>query len=167
MTTALSIHSNYDNNQETLCDDNLPAPKATIEGMLADRYVHGLYITEIAKKYGISERTAYRYFAHPQVLKKRVQLSGGSIKDRLIADAEDTAVALITSMDKDTIKDMSGLQRLTGFGILVDKTRLLRGEATEIHEHRLDPEYIKLRQAEIVTELQRRGAIETPQDVVV
>lgn len=44
--------------------------------------------------------------------------------------------------------------------------RLEKGQATEIHEHRLDPEVIQLRKAEIVTELSRRGLIETPQDVV-
>lgn len=45
--------------------------------------------------------------------------------------------------------------------------RLEKGQATEIVEHKLDPEYVSLRKAEIVTELQRRGMIETPQHVVV
>lgn len=44
--------------------------------------------------------------------------------------------------------------------------RLEKGEATEIVGHKLDPEYVRVRKAEIVTELQRRGLIEAPQDVV-
>ena len=44
--------------------------------------------------------------------------------------------------------------------------RLEKGQATNIIENRLDPEFIKVRKAEIVTELQRRGLVDTPQDIV-
>lgn len=145
---------------------NLPMPEEQIKGMLADKYVHALETPEILKKYGISEATFYRYLKHPAVLQMRVDLSGSLIKNRMITSTEDLAIKMLESVNDDTIDKMQGLQRVTSYGILVDKARLLRGEATEIHEHRLDPEYVALKKAEIVTELQRRGMIETPQDVV-
>lgn len=45
--------------------------------------------------------------------------------------------------------------------------RLERGEATEIVQTKLDPEYVTIRKAEIVVELQRRGLVSTSQDVVI
>ena len=140
--------------------DNLPAPPDVINGILADRCLYRLKPAEIAKKYGISEKTYFRWLSHPEALRLRVALGSEAVKSRLIAQADDVALALIDSMDDNTIQDMSGLQRLTGFGILIDKARQLRGEADIVIEHRLDPEQVQLRKAEIVMELRRRGRID-------
>lgn len=139
--------------------DKLPASPEIINAILADRCLYRKKPVEIAEKYGISEKTYYRWLSHPEVLRLRVALGNEAVKSKLIAQSDDIALSILDSMDAATIQDMSGLQRVTSFGILVDKARQLRGEAAVVIEHRLDPDQVKLRKAEIVLEMQKRGLI--------
>lgn len=138
----------------------------TMRGILADKFVHQRSEKDICDKYQISKTSLYRWLDHPDVLKMRVQMGGELAKNRLLLRSEELAQQIIDSIDADCVADMSGLQRVTSYGILVDKCRLMRGEATEIHEHRLDPEYVATRKAEVIMEMQRRGLVKIPQDVV-
>lgn len=143
----------------------LPADINLINKILADKYVHNLKAAEICKKYKVARATLYRWLGSPEVMKIRVSMGADLTKNRLLLRSEELAQDLLDSINADCIDDMSGLQRVTAYGILVDKSRLMRGESTEIHEHRLDPEYIQIKKAEIVMELQRRGVVQTPQDM--
>ena len=139
---------------------NLPLPEDVLNGILADRFLYKLKPAEIAKKYDISERKYYRIIQHPEVLKMRVALGSEVIKSKLISGTEAIAIDILDSVTNSDIKEASLLQRVTSFGVLVDKARQLRGEADIVIEHRLDPEQVQLRKAEIVMELRRRGRID-------
>lgn len=141
-------------------DVKLPAPREMIQGILSDKFINGLSYPELIKKYRVSKRTIQRWLAHTEVLKIRVELAREATKSRLIVKSEEIAENLLDSIDAETIQTMSGLQKATAFGIVLDKSRLLRNEATQIHEIRLDPEVIQLRKVEIVAELHRRGLID-------
>jgi predicted transcriptional regulator len=69
---------------------------------------------------------------------------------------------LLNSLCPDDIKAMSGLQKLTGVGILEDKIRVIRGQATEIVEQRVKD----ARLLEAIERLRQAGNLSSTTQVV-
>lgn len=145
----------------------LSSRKIDVAKAIELRLVKGLTMVEIAKYFDVSRQAVKQatdkflnILQNPEILetyRKR--------KVDLLESAE--FVLLRDLLDSKKRKDASLNNVAYALQNVNNMARLEKGQATEIVEHKLDPEYVSLRKAEIVTELYRRGMIETPQDVVV
>ena len=106
------------------------APKGIDIENLIDYRKRGLTLQEIATLTGCSKQSVH----------ERLQLADldgleAFRKHKDIA-LEHKQRAIVKSLTDAKVKEMSGLQLITGAAILEDKVRAIRGQATEIIDHR-------------------------------
>ncbi len=111
--------------------DNLPTERETIP--LADLIAYrkkNLTLEEIAKLTGCTRQNVQQRFAAANLEGlERFQ----EHKDRVLEAKQSEIVNQLTDAK---VKGMSGLQLITGAAILEDKIRAIRGQASEIIDHR-------------------------------
>lgn len=143
-----------------------PNRKIDVAKAIELRMIKGLSLAEVGKYFDVSK----------QAVKQATDKFLDVLQSPEILDAYRTRkVDMLESVELILLRDLLDHKRrkeasLNNVAYALQNVnniaRLEKGQATEIHEHRLDPEYIKVRKAEIVTELQARGLINPPQDVV-
>jgi predicted DNA-binding protein YlxM (UPF0122 family) len=100
-----------------------------IENLIAYRK-RGLSLTEIAKIEGCSHQNVGERL-------KKANLEGlANFREYKDTKLEVVQRDIINSLHADDIKDMSGLQKITGAAILQDKIMALRGQSGIVVEHR-------------------------------
>jgi transposase-like protein len=110
-------------------------PDETKAAVLAFIDVTDSTIKGAAETFGIPERTVNEWFNGRNV-------NEGVAKTREIKTAELIAALdqrieqMVQALTPEKMADATVSQLTTGIGTLIDKTRLIRGESTEITEHR-------------------------------
>jgi len=90
----------------------------------------GLSCDEVARLTGCSKQNVQQRL-------QEVDLEGlDKFKEHKDAVLEHTQRKLVNSLSASKLKDMSGLQLITGAAILQDKIQVIRGQASDIVEHR-------------------------------
>ena len=117
-------------------NDNLPAkPSTAPKGIdIADLIAYrkkGLTLEEIGTLTGCTKQTVSERL-------QEANLEGlESFREHKDIVLEHQQREIVKSLTGAKIKDMSGLQLITGAAILQDKIQVIRGQATEIIDHRV------------------------------
>lgn len=130
------------------------------------KLVKNLSNSDIARHFGVSPQAiSQRLLKFEKILQNPEDLA--AYRKYKVDVLESAEMALIHDLlDGKKRKDASLNNVAYALQNVNNMARLEKGQATEIIERKLDPEFIKIRKAEIVTELQRRGLVAAPQDIV-
>jgi len=129
-SASAGIHENASATDTISNGNNLYAPKDIAIEDLIEYRKRGLSLPEIAKLEGCSHQNVHERL-------KKANLEGlDKFRDNKDAVFEHKQREIVNCLNADKLKDMSGLQLITGAAILQDKIQVIRGQASDIVEHR-------------------------------
>lgn len=144
----------------------LSSGKIDVAKAIELKLVKNLSNADIAKHFGVTPQAVQqRISKFEKILKNPEELK--AYRKYKVDILESAEMALIRDLLDGKKRKAASLNNVAyALQNVNNIARLEKGEATEIIGHKLDPEYVSIRKAEIVMELQSRGLIDT-QDVVV